>query len=80
MGLIHLVGEGCHDSSVRSFPLLSLRRLWRGSCRTAAVGARTQIDAVRQAEEIKANVQNQLDAAAQSEKQKLERAESAARP
>ncbi len=47
---------------------------------TAAVGARTQIDAVRQAEEIKANVQNQLDAAAQSEKQKLERAESAARP
>jgi hypothetical protein len=47
---------------------------------TAAVGAKTQIDQARQAQETKANVQHQLDAAAQLEKQKLEQAEAATRP
>jgi hypothetical protein len=47
---------------------------------TAAVGASTQIDAAHQAEEMKANIQTQLDGAAQIEKQKLEQAEAAVRP
>ena len=47
---------------------------------TAAVGASTQIDAARQAEEMKANIQTQLDAAAQIEKQKLEQAAAAVQP
>lgn len=47
---------------------------------TAAVGAKTQIDQVRQAQETKQQVLDQLDAAAQLEKQKLEQAEAATRP
>ncbi len=47
---------------------------------TAAVGAKTQIDQARQAEETKAKVENQLDAAALIEKQKLEQVETATRP
>jgi hypothetical protein len=51
---------------------------------TAAVGASTQIDAARQAEETKANVQNQIqaqmDAATRLERQKLEQAEAAGKP
>ena len=38
------------------------------------------LDAARQAQEAKAQVQNQLDAAAQLEKQRLEQAGAAARP
>jgi hypothetical protein len=47
---------------------------------TAAVGASTQADAARQAQDMKANIQNQLDAAARIETQKREQAEAAARP
>ncbi len=47
---------------------------------TAAVGAKTQADAARQAEDTKAQIQNQLDAAAQLEKQRLEQASAASRP
>lgn len=47
---------------------------------TAAVGAKLEIDQAKQAPEIKANVLNQLDAAAQLERQKLEQAEAANRP
>lgn len=47
---------------------------------TAAVGAKTQIDQARQAQEMKANVEKQLEAAAQLDKQKLEQAEAATRP
>ena len=47
---------------------------------TAAVGASAQIEAARQAEDMKANIQTQLDAAAQLEKQKMEQAEAAVRP
>jgi hypothetical protein len=47
---------------------------------TTAVGASTQADAARQAQDMKANIQNQLDAAARIETQKREQAEAAARP
>jgi hypothetical protein len=47
---------------------------------TAAVGASTQIDAARQAEAMKANIQTQLDTAAELEKQKLEQAAATAQP
>jgi hypothetical protein len=47
---------------------------------TAAVGASTQIDAARQAEAMKANIQTQLDTAAELEKQKLEQAAATVRP
>lgn len=41
---------------------------------TAAVGGKTQADAARQAEEIQAGVQQQLEAAAQLEQQRRQRA------
>jgi hypothetical protein len=47
---------------------------------TAAVAAKAQVDATRQAEEIKADIQARLDAAAQVEKQRIEQAEAATRP
>lgn len=46
---------------------------------TAAVAGRAQADAARQAEDAKANLQNQLDAAARLEQQRREQAEAAAR-
>lgn len=47
---------------------------------TAAVGAKTQVDAAQQARETQARVQDALDAAAQADKQRLEQAEAATRP
>lgn len=47
---------------------------------TAAVGAQTRVEEVRQAEELKADVQRRLDAAAELEKQRLDQAEAATRP
>ncbi len=47
---------------------------------TAAVGAAAQADAARQAGELKADIQSRLDAAAELEKQRLERAEAGSRP
>jgi hypothetical protein len=47
---------------------------------TAVVAGRAQADAALQAEDVKANLQNQLDAAARSEQQRREQAEAAARP
>lgn len=47
---------------------------------TAAVGAKTQLDAAQQSRETQAQVQNALDAAAQADKQRLEQAEAATRP
>lgn len=67
----------------RSIPLIAVLLL--AGCGvevagTAAVGAKTQVDAARQVEETQANIQKQLDAAAQIEKQKLEQAEAGTRP
>ena len=67
----------------RSIPLIALLMLAGCGAEvagTAAVGAKTQIDQVRQAQETKADIQDKLDAAAQLEKQKLEQAEAATRP
>lgn len=47
---------------------------------TVALGARTQADAARQAEELKADVQSRLDAATEMEKRRLEQAEASTRP
>lgn len=67
----------------RSIPLIALLLLAGCGAEvagTAAVGAQTQIDQARQAQETKDQVLQQLDAAAQLEKQKLEQAEAATRP
>lgn len=47
---------------------------------TAAVATRTRIDAAHQAEEMKADFQARLDAAARLEKRKPEQVEAGARP
>jgi hypothetical protein len=71
------------NAMTRSIPLIAVLLL--AGCgvevaATAAVAAKTQVDAARQAEETQANIQKQLDAAAQIEKQKLEQAEAGTRP
>jgi hypothetical protein len=68
---------------IRSIPLILILLLAGCGAEvagTAAVGAKTQIDQARQARELKTNVQTQLDAAAQLEKQRLEQTEAATRP
>ncbi|KAF0101847.1 MAG: hypothetical protein FD187_2781 [bacterium] len=66
---------------IRSIPLLFLLAgCGAETIGTAAVGAKTQADAARQAEETKAQVLNQLEAAAQLEKQRLEQAGAAGQP
>jgi len=66
---------------IRSIPLLFLLAgCGAESVGAAAVGAQTQADAARQAEEIKAQLLDQMDAAAQLEKQRLEQAGAAGQP
>ena len=69
---------------IHKFLLISIAFLLSGcgaeTAGTAALGARTQVDAARQAEELKADVQSRLDAATEMEKRRLEQAEASTRP